>query len=639
MNTPLARIMLLVAGVLIGIGSFLGIKFILEDDSATVPQERTEQSQETEQESSTESGNDIRGSGGIDEVPAKVDQLVFPKLSFERKATIVSWVSTLTDDEIVNWLDQSTAPSWKVSLDNRTDLQTTLLQKLSSSAPGRAMDFALTREEQRQAYSMANTVLHTWANTDLEGAVARVKELDEQARSYFLVTLLSVRDDLPLEQMRKIAIELGDERSAISMYFQSLTNDDIENPKDTWWEIVDTANRENVQSAAGFALSNVAAAWVEESGLDVLDELVSSISSDSEYVSILPQILRGVSLNHPEEVFDYLISNLGDQATEIIQNSNIPSVWARKNPKGMIEKANTLPASRFRQAFVRNAVWRWAENNPRELLEQLEIVPPGERDNASTRAIEELAESSPSEAAEFIMQVADQAARVRLAQSFILRWASTDMKAAKEWVLSLPVADPMRASLIDPLTRSLARKDPTGAFEFALQQPIREEERISGLVSIAPEVAVLRTIALEDIDRAIELLPQVRAEGKASACTTLGSMLLLRGDNEQALGLVEHIPEEEQKGYYQMIATLWRSSDPKGLLGAFDKFPATVKSRVALSMIMSNEGSNAYSEDEIADLETHISADDKKLRDRLKEIDMSNPSPEDMEILMEFYGQ
>ncbi|MXZ43604.1 MAG: hypothetical protein F4Z01_01290 [Gammaproteobacteria bacterium] len=639
MNTPLARILLLVAGVLIGIGSFLGIKFILDDDSATVPQERTEQAQETEQESSTEGGNDIRGSRGINEVPTKVDQLVFPKLSFERKATIVSWVSTLTDDEIVNWLDQSTASSWIVSLDNRTDLQTTLLQKLSSSAPDRAMDFALARDDQRQAYSMANTVLQTWANTDLERAVARVKELEEQARYYCLNSLLNVRDDLPLEQMRKIAIELGDERSAFYMYFQNLTKDDIENPRDTWWEILDIANRESMQSAAGISLSIVAASWVEDSGLDVLDELVSSISNDSEYVSILPQILRGVSLNHPEEVFDYLISNLGDQATEIIQNSNIPSVWARKNPKGMIEKANTLPASRFRQAFVRNAVWRWAVNNPSQLLEQLAVVPPGERERASSRAIQELTKNSPTEAAEYVMQVEDEELRLQLAQSFIQSWAYTDLETAKEWVLSLPVAEPMRASLVGPLTRSMAQNDPKGAFEFALQQPIEEQEFPGGLVSIAPEVSILRTIAHQDIDLAIEMLPQVRTEGRASACTSLGSMLLLQGDTEQALGLVEHIPEKEQKGYYQMIATLWSSNDPKGLLDAFDEFPTSVKSRVALSMIMSNEGSNAYSEQEIANLETHISADDKKLRDRLKEIDMRNPSPEDMEFLLEFYGQ
>lgn len=637
MNTLLARILLLVAGALIGVGGFVGFNLFLQDYSKTAPREHTETAQGDESSPTAESGIDTNESDVV-RVPSSVDQLVFPKRTFERKASIVSWVATLSDDELLSWLEQSADQSWQALPGNRNELQTSLLQKLASTAPDRAIDFALAREEQQQVNSMVSTVLQVWAYTDLDGAVARVKGLNEQMTNYFVRPLLTARDDLPLDRMREIAIELGDERSAFAVYFQNLTKGQIENPRDTWYEIVNIAMRESVQNTTGYALSNVAIAWVEESGMDVLDEIVSSVWSDPEYVPIVPQILRGLSTNDPEAVFDYVMSNLGDQATEIIANSNIGTIWARKDPQGMIAKAETLPTSRFRQSFVRNAVWRWADNNPRQLLEQLEVVPPGERERARTRAIDKLTEHSPSDAAEYIMQVEDEQLRTQLAQSFIQRWAYTDMEAAKEWVLSLPVTDPMRASTVGPLTRSIAQNDPTGAFEFSLQQPIEEEEFPGGLVSIAPEVSILRTIALRDIDLALEILPQVRTEGRASACTTLGSMLLRRGDSEQALGLVEHIPEEEQNRYYQMLAMGWPAQDRKGLLNAFDDFPKSAQSKVALFMTMSNEESKAFSDEEIAKLESHISEEDKKLLERVKEIDMNNPSQEDMELLMKLYS-
>lgn len=637
MHTLLARILLLVAGVLIGVGGVAGVIFLIQNDTSTSPRDQTKTVPGGGPLPSTATGSDTNEPRSNIAVPSKVDQLVFPERTFERKATIVSWIATLSDDEILSWLEQSTEPSWRVAPANRTELQTTLLQKLSTTAPDRAIEFALAREEQQQLYSMGNTVFQVWVNTDIDGAVARVKELNEQESYNFVGTVLTARDDLSLERMQEIAIELGDERTAFSYYFHNLTRGEIENPRDIWYEIINIANSESVQDTTGLALSNVAAAWVEEKGLDVLDELMSSLSHAPEYSSILHMIFNGISVGQPEKIFDYVMSNLGDQATDIIQNSNIIYGWAQTDPKGMLAKADTLPASSFRRGIVRTAVWRWAENHPRQLLEQLELIPAGHRDDGSLRAIRKLTESSPTEAAEIVMQVTDDDLQMHLARSFIPQWVKVDAEAAKEWVLSLPVAKPMRASLVDALTMSIAQRDPRGAFELARQQPFEEEEFPDGYVSIAPEVSILNSISHQDFDLALELLPQVRTEGKVSACTTLGVTFIRQGNTDQALELVEQIPEEDQAEYYQVIARSWPQDDPKGLLNAFEDFPTTVKSKAALSMIMSNEESKSYSDEEIASLENHISTDDKKLLERLKKIDMNNPTPEDMQKLREVY--
>ncbi|MYD46736.1 MAG: hypothetical protein F4W92_10315 [Gammaproteobacteria bacterium] len=640
MNNLLARILLLVAGVLIGVGGFVGIKLILQDDAKTIPRDRTETVRGDEHRSTSVDSTDANQSDGNIAVPSRVDQLVFPTRTFDRKASIVYWVSTLSDDEILSWLEQSTEPSWQVSPANRTELQTTLLQKLSTTAPERAIDFALSREEPQQVYSMSRTVLQVWANTDIDGAVARVKELSAQENSsyYHVSTLLTARDDLPLDRMREIAAELGDESSAYMFYFGNLVRGDIENPRDTWYEILDIANRESVQNTTGGSLSKVATAWVEEKGLDVLDELVSSISNDSEYSSILPEIFSGISERQPEEIFDYIVDNLGDRATEIIQRSRLSYSWAQKDPKGMIAKVSTLPASRFRQSLIQNATWRWAENNPRQLLDQIELFPPGEREGARRSAIGALARKSPHEAAQYILQVADEELQIRLAQNFIQEWSYFDPKAAKEWVLGLPAAGEMRHALLRPLIDSLVDTDPKQAFELALQQPMEEDEYFGGGMMIGQEVSVLLSIAYEDIDIAIELLPQVRAAGKSYAFTMVGGLLLEAGNTKQALQLSNQLTEKQQKQYFQNIAMGWAYSDPEGLLKAFPDFPDAAKSRVAVSIVMIHETEGTFSDEEIADLEKRIKPEDMKLLDRLKEIDVSGPSPEDMKFLQQLYS-
>ena len=640
MNNLIARFFLLVAGVLIGVGGFVAIKLLLQDDAITTPREQTETARGGEERTSSVSGTDTHESDDIIAIPTGVYELVFPKRTFERKVTIFSWVAALSDDEILSWLEQSTEPSWQVSPANRTELQTTLLQKLSTTAPDRAIDFALERDNPQQTYSMSSTVFHVWANTDIDAAVARVKELNEQPpfSNYLVGTLLSARDDLPLERMREIAVELGDESSAFRSYFRNLVQGDLENPRETWYEIINIANRESVQNTTGNALSRVAVAWVQEKGLDVLDELVSSISTDSEYSSILHVIFNGVSEDQPEEIFDYIMSNLGDRATEIVQRSRITYSWARKDPKGMLAKVSTLPPSRFRQSLLSTAVWRWAENNPRQLLDQIELVPPSERDGASSSAIRVLTRTSPTEAAKYVMQVSDKELQVQLARSFIQEWVYQDAESAKEWVLDFAVADPMRKSLIQHLINTLVQTDSKEAFELALQQPMEKDEFFGGGMEVGQELSVLQNIAYQDIDTAIELLPRVRGAGQSIAFSIIGVSLIEEGNPQKAVQLANQLTEKQQIQYFQGITMAWVYSDPQGLIKAFPDFPDVAKSRAALSIVLTHETEGAFSDEEIADFEKRITPEDKKLLDRLKEIDMYDPSPEDMKVIQQIYS-
>ena len=624
-------------GVVVGIGVIVAALFLLRDDGTSSGSLPISGSPETATLSDTTNPNAMVE--GMVSVPSDINEIVFPTHTFDRKLVIASWVATLSDDQILNWLQQSTEPTWAASAENRNELQSVLLQKLSITSPEQAVDFASSREEDQQRYIMTSIVLRSWARVDLESAIAYIKNMDGPEGFYPLPTILQARTDLTLERQREIAKELGNENYAFANYFRTLTENEIDNPEETWSEIINLASQENAQGAARFPLSKVAVAWVEKDGLKVLDKIVSSISLDSEFSNALSSVFGALASDQPEEIFDYVMNNLGDQAQEVIQRSGILYNWAREDPRGMLSKAETLPASRFRQDLARQAVWQWADDNPRQVLKSLDEIPPENREEASRAAIRTLARISPTEAAKFVLDESEYSAQLNLARTLVGEWAYQDVEATKDWVLNLPYNNPLRADLIPTLTRTLVDNEPRAAFQLALEQPIEEPE--SDLIpAMSPESSIISSISYQDLELAIELLPQVRDVGqsKSFAYATIGHSLIRNGETQLAFDLAKDLSGKQQARYYQSIGSMWAMQDSQGLLEAFDDFPTVeIKSKIALSVVMFNSTTNTYSTEEVARLEKYLSKEDQERLEMIQDIDLMNPSPEDVQKLQELF--
>lgn len=639
MQNFLTRILALSVGVVMGIGVVIGALTLLPEDDRTSAKSQTtrltDDRRGTPNNSVFSSGSNGRGSSIT--ASSNVDELVFPEQAFDRKATILSWVAPLTDDQILSWLEQSTDPSWIVSTEILNEFQSTLLQKLTITAPEQAIAFAWTQDDQRRD-ALASVVFLAWASSDLDGAITHVMQLEEHAARQFLPTILRAREDLPFERQREIAKELGDENFAFFNHFRNLRIVGVDNPKDTWYEIINMANRENAQGVTWHALSELAVAWVETEGLEILNEIVSSISHADEYDFALTQIFNALSEDQPEEIFDFALSNLGDRAHDILQNSRVIFNWARRDPKAVLAKAESLPASGFRRNIVWRAVWQWSDDNPRQILEQINLIPGEFQTQARHNAIRSLTSSSPNEAAKFVLQEQDSDVRMTLANSLVSTWAYQDTEAAKDWVLGLPSSDPMRVALLHPLAMALVHTDPREAFKLALEQPIEDNASLP-YPSMGYESSIISMLAYQDVDLAIELLPQVRDQGKAMAYSTVGNSLIQKGETRQAIDLANQLPKEEQTNYFRSVSSTWAWQDPQGLLNALNELPsAEIRSRVALSTSMSNTTSKNYTDEEIARLEKYMTKEDREKFQRFQEIDMRNPSPEDQELLQELYS-
>ena len=630
MQNPFSRALTLLAGLLIGILGVTGVLVLLPENGVSSDSQLVENQRGGDKDGYTGSMSQVSG----DSVPSDIHDLVFPKHAFETKMSIVSWVQALSKDQILDWLQQSIEPSWNVTDTNRHELQTALLQKLVTTDPERAFEFAWSIDDERKL-GIASIVIREWASVDLEGVITHVNGMGPGESSYFPQTIVAARGDLNLDQQREIANKLGDESYAFSNYFQNLTAGEIENPKEIWYEISNLANDEGMEEVSGYALGRVAVAWVEKEGTAVLDEIVSSMSSDSQYDFALPRVFRALAADEPEKIFDYILQNLGDQAPEVIERSRIAYDWAHKDPHGLLSRVETLPASRYRRNIVSSAVYQWATKNPQQLLRNLELIPSEHREDASRNAIRKLASTSPSEAAKYVLQVSDYSTQLSIARTLVREWSYQDVGAAKEWVYSLPKSDPLHSALIQPLVQVLVNTDPRAAFQLALDQPINERED-NPLSVRGFEVSILSTIAYHDLDLAIELLPQVRDRGQSKilAYSLVGASLIESGETQQAMDLGNQLPSQQQTQYYRRLASRWMLQDPKGLLQAIEEFPTNeTKSKIALQIHMVHNMMQTYSADELTSVDKYFTEEDRKNLQAIQDIDLMNPSEEEQKVL------
>ena len=544
-------------------------------------------------------------------VPTKLDEIVFPLSAFDRKLSIVSWVATLSNDQLLGWLKQSTDPSWSVDRAIREELQSVLLRRLADLAPEKTLDFVSSLKYDEREF-MATIVLFTWARTDLDKTVSYFKNVKNQSTIRWIPSILRAQDNLNLNQMRELAQALGDESYAFSVHLERLVPAKIENPRNTWIEIVSTMDREDIRNLVSESLNRVAIALVKEEGLAALEEIESYFSKLAFY-----DVLYALLSDKPGETVDYVLDNLSERGEEFIQYEGI-RILAQNDPAGLLARIEVLLDLEFHTEFERehtiDAIYTAAENSPRQLLEVFNVLPQQYKLGAIYRALENL---EPNEATDFIMNLSEPALKGELASRFFWHWSRQNLDEARNWVINLPEHEPERSALMRSLAQALVSTKPREAFQIALEQPPVEPQPFHGWTG---ESAILISISRNDVDLAVQLLPMVRdiGDNRIHAYCVVGDTLIKNGETKKAIALGNQLSSEEQVEYYQDIARTWVSIDPQGLYHELTEFPSdNIKSEVAGLMVRyASANSDVYSTEKLAQLNKYILKED---RDTLNE--------------------
>lgn len=543
--------------------------------------------------------------------PTNLNELVFPLSAFDRKLSIVSWVATLSEDHLLDWLKQSTDPSWSIDRAIRKELQSVLLRRLADLAPEKTLDFVMSLKYDEREF-MATIVLFNWARTNLDKTVSYFKNVKSQSTIRWIPAILRAQDNLNLNQMRELAQALGDESYAFNVHLEKLVPAKIENPRKIWTEIINLLDRKDLKGLASEVLNSVALALVRDEGLAALNEIESSLSRLAFY-----DVLYALLSDKPGETFDYILDNLGERGEEFIQYEGI-WILAQHDPAGLLARIEVLLDLEFHTQFDRehtiDAIYIAAEHSPRQLLEVFNVLPQQHKLGAIYRALKNL---KPDEATDFIMNLSEPALKGELASRFFWHWSRQNLDEARNWVVNLPEYEPERSALMRSLAHALVSTQPREAFQIALEQPPVEPQPVHGW---SGESAILISISRNDVDLAMQLLPMVRDidRNRIHAYCVVGDTLIKNGETKKAIALGKQLSSEEQIEYYQDIAQTWVITNPQQLFNELSEFPSdSIKSEVAVLMVryaIANSGT--YSTEQLAQLNKYILKED---RDKLNE--------------------
>lgn len=300
--------------------------------------------------------------------------------------------------------------------------------------------------------------------------------------------------------------------------------------------------------------------------------------------------------------------------------SDIASVWSISDP---VQPWQLLLESKksVRKAGSVMVVRVCALNEQKTVLDGIDALPPGLQETATSAAWREISSESPEEGAELVAAMEPGSVKKTGAYSVVSTWFDRDHKAALDWILNEPSVEEIKPELLSSVIHRLARVDLELAMSTALAQPIDKSESGFGMFGregVGMEFQVISSFAHSDVDKAIELLAQVRGGlTKLISYQTVVQTLLMNEEVDKAFNMVQQVPESDRENVFQAIASSWAMTDPKGMLKSMDRFPSKEdRSRAAALMVTTNQFTKNLSDEQIEEAKKHLTDEHAKALER-----------------------
>ncbi len=497
-----------------------------------------------------------------------------------------------------------------VSASDRYDLHFAMIQRLAHQNPSRALSLSLEMESDYGLGRFVTSIFREWARSNLDEAVSRARTLNRFLKGSAVSAIVQERTDLSEDTIRAIARDLDNEQIAASAIAQRKIEEAIDDPETAWNELA--VDMQDDQANRG-TISRVALAWVEESGLSVLDQISRSLTNTQTRDYVIRDVLGDVARTDPEGAFNHALTLENDPYNSTA--SSIASTWAYSDPHSALSAAMGIEKTSVRKAVAESVIRAWAYDEPRAVVEGVNSLPAEFQELASRTALGAMAGGSPEEAADLVAAMEPSTVKTSSANSVVSTWARSDHSAALEWILNDPGVEEIRTELLSSIMYQLASADPELAMSTALAQPIDEEATEFGMLpAVGLEYSVISTLAFSDVDKAIELLPQVR-EGptKSRSFQTVASSLVMNDDVDKAFDMAQQFSEPDREKIYQAVSTMWAATDPKGMLESMDRLPSKdSKSRAAAMLVMTNQYSKTLSDEEIEQARKYLTEEHAK---------------------------
>lgn len=525
------------------------------------------------------------------------------KSPFKRSLELLSLLTGANERQVLKLLAESN----EVNPQKRSQFQKPILQRLAQLNPKKAYE-QIELLEQGNTSHLIDWIFMEWSSFNLEEAVSFAESLGADEKFAALSSILTERSDLSEEERLRIARQLGNEQHAINLNMQERLSKPIDNPEETWNELVGEVQDNPGQS---WMLATVVRAWVEKNGLRVLDQISESMTNSQTRQHVLHSVLLNAAKDTPKIAFEYALkldsnpdSNHGGFGFVSLVSA-VTNTWVKSDPQSALDAASGVEQLGLRRKLEESVVRAWANENPQDVLSVLDTLPEHVHNSATQTAISSWVNEDPHEAASFVASMEGES-RATAASTLVNVWSrQPDYKDSIEWVLNDPGISDLKGFLLPELLSHLAYVDPQFAMEKALEQPIADG-------GLGLEATVIFRLSLNDIDEAIRFLPQVRpGSTKTAAYEYVGKMYIQHGATEDALNLAQELPSSNRSEYFQALLTTWSRSDPENLLNSIDSLPTSeVKSKAARILTISNKRHKGLSEKQVQSVEKYLSKED-----------------------------
>lgn len=513
---------------------------------------------------------------------------------FDRTLELYQHLSNLDKSQLVDMLNESL----HLEPDARLNVQRPIFQRLA------VLDSKLAFSHVQKLHpSLIATVFLQWSVTDINEAIAHAKKLDQLRKSAALRGILNSRDDLPDDILLQIGRELDNEAEAQRFINSAKTDEYLENPRESWLQVVGTVQHDPAQLGL---LHTLARTWFEEEGLSVIDEINRSLTNDQARTSILDSVLHMAVRSNPQGTFEYVMDIQEDSKHEVVLG--VMRIWGNADPVAALNAAFAQESSPLRQRLLSSVMQSWADNDPQALLDNLGSLPEEMHSTGLELAIRSIAKDAPEQAASLIARMENGSKKHHAAQMVVWNWVRTEPAAALDWVLTDAQVSPYRQDLLRSVLPRLAEENPQLAFDSALAQPIEDG-------SLGLEVTVITQLAQENSNLALDWLPRVR-EGrtKTVAYGMVGSMLVQNGNPLEAVEMSNQLPESDQEGFFALTMGTWAQSDPENLLDTIDRLPSPLAQSKGAAMLffMNRFSEQSLTDSQLERVEKYLSEEDAK---------------------------
>lgn len=394
-----------------------------------------------------------------------------------------------------------------------------------------------------------DSVFHTWSRQDLQSAIERLGELPPHLRTVAGAALLNARDDLPADERRFIAQQLGIEPVMAQLEMQrqiAMTDTD---PQEAWRAAFATAN----QQMRTQQLFRVAVTWANSDPLAAM-EAAASVSQLSIRTALQQQIAGVWARDNPTAAIDWALAqppssgrgdilsgvlgalattdpptaiSLAESLSEPDRNKALGGVlkgWASTDPRAAAEWFN-LSKDTLSPNVANSVASAYASRYPEEALSWANSLPPASSTMASTIVLSMIGQQDPGRAAELALQLADENTRTNVVQNVLRNWAESDPRAAGRWVARID-DDAQRQPLYASLLRRWSQYDRAGAVQFA-QQLRSAADRDAALVGLINSLS-------DDLPLVEELYTQIQSADQRRLAAARLFYSLRREDPQRA---------------------------------------------------------------------------------------------------------